>query len=74
METADRWFSVDEIAKHLGVSRESIYRWIDRGKIPAHEIGRLWRFSTHEVNEAVRAGKLAEEHASQFQSYRGSSQ
>ena len=66
METADRWFSVDEIAQHLGVSRESIYRWIERGKIPSHKIGRLWRFSAQEVDAAVRAGKLAEDSESQI--------
>ncbi len=26
---AEPWLSVDQIAKHLGVKRDSIYRWID---------------------------------------------
>jgi len=25
----DRWLSVDEIAKYLGVSSDTVYRWID---------------------------------------------
>ena len=54
---AERWFSVEEIAAHLGVSRESIYRWAEHGKMPAHKVGRQWKFWVNEVNEWVRAGK-----------------
>lgn len=50
------WASVDEIAKHLGVAKDSIYRWIDRRRLPAHRIGRLWKFKVSEVDEWVRVG------------------
>ncbi|MDP3375329.1 MAG: excisionase family DNA-binding protein, partial [Hydrogenophaga sp.] len=42
--TAEPWLSVDQIAEHLGVTRDSIYRWIDRKNLPAHRVGRLWKF------------------------------
>ena len=42
--TAEPWVSVDQIAEHLGVTRDSIYRWIDRKGLPAHRVGRLWKF------------------------------
>lgn len=61
METVERWLSVEEVARHLRVSKESIYRWIERGKIPAHRVGRLWRFSVKEVDECVRRGDLADD-------------
>jgi excisionase family DNA binding protein len=51
-----RWASVDEIARHLGVAKDSIYRWIDRRNLPAHRIGRLWKFKISEVDDWVRAG------------------
>ncbi len=35
----ERWLSVEEIAFHLGVSKESIYRWAENGKMPAHKLG-----------------------------------
>lgn len=35
------WASVEEAARHLGVSKDTIYRWIDRKRLPAHKIGRL---------------------------------
>ena len=59
METLSQiesWFSVEEIAKHLGVSKETIYRWLEREKIPAHRIGKLWKFKPSEVDTWVRNG------------------
>ena len=53
----DRWLSVAEIALHLGVSKESIYRWAENGKMPAHKVGRQWKFQTQEVNEWVKQGR-----------------
>ena len=50
------WTSVDDIARHLGVAKDSIYRWIDRRGLPAHRIGRLWKFKVSEVDEWVRTG------------------
>ena len=39
-----RWVSVDEIAEHLGVRRETIYNWIEKRGLPAHKVGHLWKF------------------------------
>lgn len=52
----DRWLSVDEICAHLGISRDTIYKWIDRKGMPAHRVGRLWKFKKAEIDEWVRAG------------------
>lgn len=54
--TAEPWVSVDQIAEHLGVARDSIYRWIDRKSLPTHRPGRLWKLKVSEVNDWVRAG------------------
>lgn len=50
------WVSVEGVAKHLGVARDSVYRWIEARNLPAHKIGRLWKFKLSEVDEWVRAG------------------
>ena len=50
------WSSVDEVAKHLGVAQDSIYRWIEARGLPAQRIGRLWKFKLSEVDAWVRAG------------------
>ena len=54
--TSEPWVSVDQIAEHLGVTRDSIYRWIDRKGLPAHRVGRLWKFQISEVDDWVRVG------------------
>lgn len=52
----DRWFSVDEIADHLGIKRDTVYKWIGERQMPGHKIGRLWKFNKQEVDEWVRSG------------------
>jgi len=47
---------VDDVAKHLGVVKDSIYRWIERRGLPAQRVGRLWKCKLSEVDEWVRRG------------------
>ena len=56
----DRWLSVAEISEHLGVQPSTIYKWLERKKMPAHKVGRLWKFQKDEVDEWVRKGKAGE--------------
>jgi len=56
----DRWLSVDEICRYLGVSNDTVYRWIDKSGMPAHRMGRLWKFKKYEVDGWVMAGGAAE--------------
>jgi excisionase family DNA binding protein len=55
--SSDRWLSVDEIAAYLGVKRDTIYKWIDRRKMPAHKVGSLWKFKKDEIDDWVRSGE-----------------
>ena len=52
----DRWLSVEEIAAYLGVKRDTVYKWIDRRDMPAHKVGRLWKFRKEEIDDWVRQG------------------
>lgn len=52
----DRWLSVDEVCEYLGVSRDTIYRWIRGRQMPARSVGRLWKFKRDEIDEWIRAG------------------
>lgn len=60
MAEIDRWHSVVEIASHLGVSKETVYRWVESRKIPSHRLGKLWKFKINEVDEWVKSGKADE--------------
>jgi excisionase family DNA binding protein len=56
MPPEEGWVDVEEVAAHLQVAKESIYRWIDSKGFPAHRVGRLLRFKLSEVDEWVCAG------------------
>ena len=52
----NRWLSIGEICTYLGVSNDTIYKWIDKYKMPAHRMGRFWKFKKDEVDEWVKVG------------------
>ena len=56
----DKWINTDEVAEYLGVKATTIREWIKRNTgIPAHKIGRLWKFKKDELDEWVKGGKSA---------------
>jgi excisionase family DNA binding protein len=56
MVNQEPWVSVDEVVRHLGVAKDTIYRWIEAKGLPAHRLGRLWKFKLSEIDDWVRAG------------------
>ncbi len=50
----DRYLSVAEICTYLGIKRDTVYKWISKKKLPAHRIGKLWKFKMSEVDEWVK--------------------
>ncbi len=57
---SDPWASVEDIADHLGVSKDTVYAWIAKRAMPAHRVGRLWKFQPSEVDAWVRTGGAAD--------------
>ncbi|MDY0273493.1 MAG: helix-turn-helix domain-containing protein [Advenella sp.] len=51
----NHWLSVEQIAEHLGVSKDTIYTWISTRQMPAHKVGRLWKFQIPEIDAWVKA-------------------
>lgn len=58
---AEPWVSVEDVARHLGVSHDTVYRWIEAKGLPAHKVGRLWKFKLADVDEWVRTGGASDE-------------
>jgi excisionase family DNA binding protein len=56
MEQINRYLSVSDTAKYLGVSKETIYRLLKSKNIPASRIGKLWKFNTKDLDTWVRKG------------------
>jgi excisionase family DNA binding protein len=60
MAAEERWVGVEDVAKHLNVNKDSVYRWIEKIGLPAHRVGRLFRFKISEIDDWVRAGGASE--------------
>ncbi len=56
----DKWISIEEAASYLDVKSVTIRDWIRKGKgIPAHKIGKQWKFKCSELDKWVKSGKSA---------------
>jgi len=56
---SEPWLSADDIASHLGVTKDTVYTWIADKGMPAHKVGRLWKFKREDVDTWVREGGAA---------------
>lgn len=56
MSEQEAWASVDDVAKHLGIAKDTVYRWIESKGMPAHKVGRLWKFKLSQVDSWIEAG------------------
>ena len=60
MNEIERWYSLEEISNHLGVSKDTIRSWIKKETIPFYKVGRLYKFKVSEVDEWISSGKSAD--------------
>lgn len=44
VEPTDEIFTIDELATYLKLSKSTIYKLAQEGKIPGQKVGRHWRF------------------------------
>lgn len=58
MANKEEWVGVADVAVHLRVTKDSIYRWVNTKGLPAHRVGRLLRFRLSEVDQWVAASKV----------------
>lgn len=42
--------TVDELADYLGLKKQTIYNWLNKGKISGIKIGKVWRFDKSEID------------------------
>lgn len=57
----DRWYSTKEICAYLGISRDTLLVWIANKNMPAHKVGRNWKFKVSEVDGGSKADKQLNE-------------
>ena len=60
MSEVERCVSLEDIAAHLDVSKDTIRAWIKKGTIPYHKVGRQYKFRVSEVDAWVESGESAD--------------
>ena len=55
----DNYIGLEETANYLGVRPATVRNWIKTNDLPAHRIGKLWKFKRTEIDEWVDSGKSA---------------
>lgn len=53
-----KYFSLNQTAKYLGLSPKTLYKWLGENMIPAYKLGGVWRFDITEVDRLVKEGKF----------------
>ena len=51
----ENWISLAEAASYIGVSKDTIRNWIKNSHMPAHKVGRLWKFKKSEIDMWISA-------------------
>ena len=55
----DKWIGREEAATYMDVTKDTVRNWIKKTDIPAHKIGKLWKFKKSELDEWIKSGKSA---------------
>lgn len=57
----DKYISLEDAANYLGIRPVTLRSWIrnPKNEVPAHKIGRFWKFKRSEIDEWVNSGKSA---------------
>ena len=45
------WLTIEELAEHLKVSKETIYKMAKAKRIPSSKIGNQWRFNKDVIDQ-----------------------
>ena len=56
----EKWVNLEDVAKHLSVSTDTIRIWIKDGKLPYYRAGKRYKFKIYEIDEWVKQGKITE--------------
>ncbi|MCM1439375.1 MAG: helix-turn-helix domain-containing protein [Roseburia sp.] len=56
----ENYISIDEAAAYLDIKTVTLRNWIKKkSNIPAHRVGKLWKFKRSELDEWIKSGKSA---------------
>lgn len=50
------WLDLDELAVYIKLPKSTLYKLVQRGEIPGHKVGKVWRFDQDEVDLHIKLG------------------
>ena len=61
MNLQENYINLEEAAVYLGIKPATLCSWIKDpdNEVPAHKVGRMWKFKRSEIDEWINSGKSA---------------
>lgn len=50
-----RLLDVEELARYLKLQKQTIYNWLNQGRITGIKIGGVWRFDRREIDRWLKS-------------------
>ena len=54
MSADESLWDINEVAKYLKISKDTVYRWIEKKQMPALKVGKRWLFQKEEILSWLR--------------------
>lgn len=58
-ENNEKWIGIEEAAEYMDVTKDTVRNWIKKTDVPAHKIGKLWKFKKSELDAWIKSGRSA---------------
>lgn len=55
----ENFISIEDAAKYLNIKPVTLRKWVKDGKVPAHQIGKQWKFKISELDVWINSGESA---------------
>ncbi|MDD5691901.1 MAG: helix-turn-helix domain-containing protein [Candidatus Omnitrophica bacterium] len=59
-----RLIDIDELADYLKLKKQTLYNWLNQGKISGIKVGGVWRFDRRDIDSWLRSKKSSSASAS----------
>ena len=59
MPNNDNYIGLEDAAEYIGIKPITLRGKDSNSEIPAHKVGRLWKFKRSELDEWIKSGKSA---------------
>ena len=50
-----RLINIDELAEYLRIQKQTIYNWLNKGKIAGIKVGGVWRFDRKDIDNWLQS-------------------